>query len=164
MWLKSRTLKPSTEGMIMAAQDQSLKTKNYQYAIMKSIARTDANCRLCKGSLETIDHIVSACPVLARTSYIERHNRIVKYVHFEMCRARDLPTGASRFDHQLKALVKSDRYRLYWEYSVPTDLKLSANRPDLLLVDDKERIAYIIDISVPGENNINKKMAEKRSK
>ena len=79
MWLKSRTLKPSTEGMIMAAQDQSLKTKNYQYAIMKSIAWTDANCRLCKGSLETIDHIVSACPVLARTSYIERHNRIVKY-------------------------------------------------------------------------------------
>ena len=164
MWLKSRTLKPSTEGMIMAAQDQSLKTKNYQYAIMKSIPRTDANCRLCKGSLETIDHIVSACPVLARTSYIERHNRIVKYVHFEMCKARDLPTGASRFDHQLKALVKSNQYRLYWEYSVPTDLKLSANRPDLLLVDDKERIAYIIDISVPGENNINKKMAEKRSK
>ena len=81
-----------------------------------------------------------------------------------MCKARDLPTGASRFDHQLKALVKSDRYRLYWEYSVPTDLKLSANRPDLLLVDDKERIAYIIDISVPGENSINKKMAEKRSK
>ena len=35
MWLKSMTLKPSTEGMIMAAQDQSLKTKNYQYAIMK---------------------------------------------------------------------------------------------------------------------------------
>ena len=32
------------------------------------------------------------------------------------------------------------------------------------IVDDKERIAYIIDISVPGENNINKKMAEKRSK
>ena len=41
MWLKSRTLKPSTEGMIMAAQDQSLKTKIYQHAIMKSIARTD---------------------------------------------------------------------------------------------------------------------------
>ena len=50
------------------------------------------------------------------------------------------------------------------EYSVPTDLKLSANRPDLLLVDDKERITYIIDISVPGEDNINKKMAGKRSK
>ena len=126
----------------MAAQDQYLKTKNYQYDIMKSISRTDANCRLCKGSLEAIHHIVSACSVLARTSYIKRHNRIGKYVHFEMCRIRDLPSVASRFDHQLKALVKSDRYRLYWEYSVPTDLKLTANRPDLLLVDYKERIAY----------------------
>ena len=31
---------------------------------MKSIAQTDANCRLCKGSLETIDHIVSPAQFL----------------------------------------------------------------------------------------------------
>ena len=55
-------------------------------------------------------------------------------------------------------------YRLYSEYSVPTDLKLSANRPDLLRVDAKDHIAHIIDVSVPFENNINKKIAEKRSK
>ena len=36
-WLRSAGLKAETEGFIMAAQDQSLFTRNYQYKIIKMV-------------------------------------------------------------------------------------------------------------------------------
>jgi len=36
---------------------------------------TDSKCRLCQQFDETIDHIISACPILAKEQYIKRHDR-----------------------------------------------------------------------------------------
>ena len=36
-WLRSAGLKAETEGFVMAAQDQSLFTRNYQYKIIKMV-------------------------------------------------------------------------------------------------------------------------------
>ena len=44
-WLKSAGLKSETEGLIVAAQDQALKTKYMQAKIIKN--GTDPNCRIC---------------------------------------------------------------------------------------------------------------------
>jgi len=35
---------------------------------------TDSKCRLCQKFDETIDHIISACPILAKEQYIKRHD------------------------------------------------------------------------------------------
>ena len=56
-WLKSSGLKSETEGLIIAAQDQSLMTKQYQSEIIKNGA--NPKCRQCNEYNETIDHIVS---------------------------------------------------------------------------------------------------------
>lgn len=81
-----------------------------------------------------------------------------------MCNAYKLDRHTNRYKHKMKTLTKNSQYRLYWEYAIPTDLKLSANRPDLLLVDDSSKQAWIIDISVPCDNNVHKKIAEKKTK
>ena len=36
---------------------------------------TDSKCRFCQQIDETIDHIISACPILAKEPYIKRHDR-----------------------------------------------------------------------------------------
>jgi len=107
-WLQSRTMTPAAEGLLMAAQDQSLRTRNYEYAVMKTIPRADASCRICGDALETLDHIVSGCPVLAKTSYIERHNNVVKYVHHSICTNKGITRttpSTSRYQHKLTALT-----------------------------------------------------------
>jgi hypothetical protein len=58
-------LKEETESEIIAAQDQSLQTK---YHVTK-ILQTDNKCRLCQQSDEAIEHIISACSVLAKEQY-----------------------------------------------------------------------------------------------
>ena len=67
-WLKSSGLKSDTEGLIIAAQDQSLMTKQYQSEIMKN--EMNPKCRLYNQYNETIDHIVSGCPVLAKSEFM----------------------------------------------------------------------------------------------
>ena len=67
-WLRSTGLKAETEGLIIAAQDQSLATRSYHARIIKD--GTDPMCRICNRYEETIDYIVSGCPELAKTEYI----------------------------------------------------------------------------------------------
>ena len=62
-WLKCAGLKAETECIIMAAQYQSLYTRNYEANIIKN--GTDPNCRLYENKIETIDHLVAGCPILA---------------------------------------------------------------------------------------------------
>ena len=66
-WLRSSGLKSETEGFIMAAQDQSLFTRNYQANVLKT--GVDDKCRFCDKFTETIDHLISSCLILAPTEY-----------------------------------------------------------------------------------------------
>ena len=63
-WLKKGTLKKETEGVLMAAQDQALRT-NYTE---KRIDKQDVSpmCRICGEREETISHIVAKCSKLAQ--------------------------------------------------------------------------------------------------
>ena len=70
---------------MIAAQDQSLPTRWYQHNTLK---KPDVNpkCRLCGRFDETIDHLVSGCPELAKTEYIHRHNKAAAHMHWKIYR------------------------------------------------------------------------------
>ena len=53
----------------MAAQDQALQTKYYATKILNT--ETDSKCILCQQFDETIEHTISACPILAKEKYVK---------------------------------------------------------------------------------------------
>ena len=67
LWLSKGDLKVENESEIVAAQDQALQTKYYATKILST--ETDSKCRLWQQFDETIDHIISACPILAKEQY-----------------------------------------------------------------------------------------------
>jgi hypothetical protein len=73
-WLTNGELKKETEGFLLAAQDQALRTNTIKAHIDGT--SDDSKCRLCKEKEETIDHLVSACSKIAQTDYKERHNKV----------------------------------------------------------------------------------------
>jgi hypothetical protein len=73
----------------VAAQDQALQTEYYATKILNT--GTDSKCRLCQQFDETIDHIISACPILAKEQYIKRHDTVCAQLHFNNIRKE---TGA----------------------------------------------------------------------
>ena len=78
-WLRRAGLKVETEAFIVAAQDQSLFTRNFQANILRN--ETDPRCRFCNTSTESIDHLISGCTILAPSEYTNRHNRVGQSIH-----------------------------------------------------------------------------------
>ena len=79
-WLKSAGLKVDTEGLLVAAEYQSLATRSYQHRILNQ----DVNpmCRVCDHYEETIDHFTSSCP----EQCTHRHNKTASYIHQSICK------------------------------------------------------------------------------
>ena len=63
--------KRETESLIVAAQNQSIRTNLVKAKIDKS--QKDMLCRLCKKADESRDHVVSGCSKLALKEYKRRH-------------------------------------------------------------------------------------------
>jgi len=61
-----------------------VKTNYYRNKILKD--GTDPMCRICGQFQETVDHLVSGCPELAKTEYIQRHNKAAAYLHWTICK------------------------------------------------------------------------------
>ena len=81
-WLKNGYLKKETEGFVIAAQDQAIRTN----AIKARIDKTSSNskCRLCKVKEETIDHLVKSCSEIAQTDYKEQHDKVASMLHWNL--------------------------------------------------------------------------------
>ena len=161
-WLKSSGLKAETEGFIVAAQDQSLPTKAYQHHVLK--IHNDPMCRICGKFEETIDHIVSGCPELAKTEYIARHDKVAAYIHWEICKKYGLETPSQWYKHQPCVVAENEDITILWDMPIHTDREIKANRPDIVIRLKKEKISLLIDISVPSDRNTSLKVAEKLGK
>ena len=81
-WLKEGKLKRETESLIIAAQDQAIRTNYVKATIDRS--QDDPKCRMCKQNNETISHIVSGCPKLAQKEYKKRHDNVARAVHWDL--------------------------------------------------------------------------------
>ena len=79
-------LKAETESEIVAAQDQALQTKYYATKIFNRERERDSKCRLCQQFNETIDSIISACPILGKEQYMNRHDSVCAQLHFNICK------------------------------------------------------------------------------
>ena len=73
-WLQNGDLKRETESLIVAAQNQSIRTNLVKARIDKS--QGDSLCRMCRKVDESIDHIVSGCSKLAQKEYKRRHDNL----------------------------------------------------------------------------------------
>ena len=51
-----------------------------------------------------------------------------------------------------------------WDFSIQTDHIIEARRPDLVVVDKKERSCKITDFAVPGDNRTEEKEKDKIEK
>ena len=78
-WLKSSTLKRSTESTIAAIQEQAISTKYIEKHIFS--VEDDDTCRICRVEKGTIHQIISGCDGLSPTKYLESHHNACRYIH-----------------------------------------------------------------------------------
>ena len=57
-------------------------------------------------------------------------------------------------EHEPESLLENEDYKILWNFSIRTDHVTEALRPDLVVVDKKDRSCKIIDFAVPGDSRI----------
>ena len=93
-WLNSGGIKGETESKRVAVQDHAISTNYFNNKILKE--ETESKCRLCKQREETIDHLTSGCPILEKTEYLMRHDKVCTHVHYSICKTLGTETTDKR--------------------------------------------------------------------
>ena len=60
--------------------------------------------------------------------------------------------------------MENENYKLLWDFSILTDHKIEARRPDLVLIDKSEKHYQIIDVAIPEGSGVKEKENEKVEK
>ena len=161
-WLQNGDLKRETESLIVAAQNQSIRTTIVKAKIERS--QGDSLCRMCRKVDESIDHIVNGCCKLAQKEYKRSHDNLGKILHWKLARKCNFEAGDKWYEHEPESVLENEDYKILWNFSILTDYVIEAWRPDLVVVDKKERSCKIIDFTVPGVSRIEEKEKDKIEK
>ena len=63
-----------------------------------------------------------------------------------------------------ESVLENEDCNILWDFSVQTDHVIEAWRPDLVVVDQKERSCKMIDFAVPGYSRIEEKEKDRKEK
>ena len=147
---------------IVAAQDQSLFTRNFQANILHN--GVGPRCRFCNTSTETINHLISGCTIPAPNEYTNRHNRAGQYIHRKICNHYSTETPDKWHEHKPLPGVDTSEVIILWDFPIRTYWAIQANKPDIVIKHKQNKTCQLIDMSVPSDSNISAKEFEKLSK
>ena len=162
-WLKKGYLKKETEGLILAAQDQAIRTNS----VKKYVDKLDvsAMCRMCGKRDENISHLVSECEQLAQKHYkCWRHDNVLKVVYWYICGKFGIDRANKPYEQVIDSgnrVVETNEIKLLWDFSIQTDRKIDHNKPDILLLLKKEKVCFLIDAACPFDTRVERKEQEK---
>ena len=87
-----------------------------------------------------------------------------KIVHRKLARKCNFEAGVKCYEREPESVLENEDYKISWDFSVQTNHVIEARRPDLVVVDKKERSCKIIDFAVPGDSRIAEKEKDKIEK
>ncbi|CAH2074940.1 unnamed protein product, partial [Iphiclides podalirius] len=162
-WLRFGDLFGETEGFVCAIQDQVIKTNNYRRYILRD--GTIDICRACRHPGESLRHVISGCSMLSNSEYLHRHNLVARIIHQELALKyglveRKLPY----YKYSPEAVLENDRARLYWDRPIITDRTIVANKPDIVVMDRAQSRVFLVDITIPYDENLVKAETDKKTK
>jgi len=147
----------------VAAQDQALQTKYYATKLLNT--ETDGKCRLYQQFDETIDHIISACPILTKEKCIKRHDRVGAQLHFNICKETGVQLDKKKhwYEHVPESVKTSQggKVTMLWNQKIQTDRTIPNNIPDIIIRDNEKGTYMLIDVAISGDRNVIKKEALK---
>ena len=160
MWLRKGNLKRETESLLIAAQNNAVRTNHIKVRIDKT--QQNSKCWLCGDRDETINHIISKCSKLAPKEYKTRPDWVGKVIHREMCKKFKFDHMNKWYMHNQPSVLENDTHKLLWDFDLQIDHLISARRPDLIIINKKKENLQNCGLCCPSwpQNKIERKWKE----
>ena len=65
------------------------------------------------------------------------------------------------YEHVPEGVVENEEVKILWDTNVQRDNVIEARRPDIIVIDKKERKWIIIDIAVPADVRVGEKKGKR---
>ena len=118
-------------------------------------------CRLCKTSVEDVNHIIASCNQMSARYYLPlRHDAVASNL-LEIIIKKNHSEQNVKLMNESEYVLKIDNHEYWWNISIKTTTKFIHNKPDLLLWDNEQKICLVIDFSCPCDINLINKTTEK---
>ena len=111
-----------------------------------------------------MEHIIPACPMLAKEEYTKRRDRVCVQIHCDMCKETGVKLDNEHLYEQVPKSVDTShevKVTILRNQQVRTDRTIPNNKPDIIVRDNKQVTCMLIDVSISGDRNVIKKDAEK---
>ena len=89
---------------------------------------------------------------------------MAKKVHCDFCKKNGLEHTEKWYEHIPEGVVENEEVKVLWDINVQCDNVIEARRPDIIVINKKERKGIIIDIAVPADVRVGEKEREKVEK
>ena len=112
-------------------------------------------------------HILPACPTLAQTKYLARHDAVLKFLFFEIIFDLCLIDTVTPWYSPVKpqSVYETAGYRRTGMFRYMESTKgLRANRLDARIVNNRDKQVIALEMSCPWVSNRDKKTSEKTMK
>ncbi|XP_068713688.1 uncharacterized protein [Montipora foliosa] len=167
-WLSDwRTCPTHTIAGMFELYEQLLPTRLYAIHKTRVSDSGDSTCRLCGTAPEGMAHILSACPALAQTKYLARHDAVLKVLFFEIIFDLGLIDSVPPWYSPIKpqSVYETAEVQAYWDVPVYGEYQeLRANRVDARIVNNRDKQVIALEMSCPWVSNRGKKTSEKTMK
>ena len=155
--LRKGKFKRETESLLIAAQNNAIRTNHIKARIDKS--QQNSKCRLGGGQNETSNHIISECLKLAQKT---RHDWMGKVIQWEMWKKLRFDHTNKWYMHNPAAVLENDTHKLLWDFDIQTDHLITTRRPDLIIINKKRENFQNCELSCPDwpQNKTERKWKE----
>ena len=145
-WLRKGNSKRETESLLIAAQNNAIRTNLIKARIDKT--QQNSKCRLCGDRDEAISHIISECRKLAQKEYKTRHDWVGKVINWVMCKKLKFDHTNKWYMHNPPTVIENKTHKFLWDFDIHTDHLISARRADLIIINKKKRTCKTVDFAV----------------
>jgi hypothetical protein len=123
------------------------------------------NVENVKVQAKTTEHVISGCTAIANTHYLRSHDNIAKIIHQQLAEKYKLISDhVPYYKYDPANVIENNKVKIYWYREICKDVKINANRPDLILYNKEKSEVTIIDVAIPLTSNIQNIYTTKISK
>lgn len=88
----------------------------------------------------------------------------MKSIHLLMCNKYQIKSSKKLRTHSVQEVVANDYAEIRVDTRIKTDIKISENRPDIVIFDKKKKEILIIEVGITSQDNLTKVETEKLRK
>ena len=75
-------------------------------------------------------------------------------MHYSICKALGIETTDKWYTHMPRPVCEEGDVTVLWNQAVHKDREVTANRPDIIIKNKKEKTCTLIDVAIPADRNI----------